>query len=60
MKKVIPLILIAAIISSSCSHKYYTSTFFTQQTANHKLIAVLPSEIIFTGKQPKDITPEQI
>ncbi len=60
MKKIIPLILIGAIISPSCSHKYYTSTFFKQQTANHKLIAVLPSEIIFTGKQPKDITPEQI
>lgn len=48
------------IASSSCSHKYYTTTFFDQQTANHKLIAVLPSEIIFTGKQPKDLTAEQI
>lgn len=60
MKKIIPVLFIAVIIFSSCSHKYYTSTFFDQQTRNHKLIAVLPSEIIFTGKQPKDITPEQI
>lgn len=61
MKKIIPVFLFATvIISASCSHKYYTTTFFDQQTANHKLIAVLPSEIIFTGKQPKDLTAEQI
>ncbi len=61
MKKIIPVFLFAAIIvSSSCSHRYYTATFFEQQTVNHRLIAVLPSEIIFTGKQPKDLTAEQI
>ena len=61
MKKTIPaLLLIAVIISASCSRKYYTSSFFDQQTANHKVIAVLPSEIVFTGKQPKDLTTEQI
>lgn len=61
MKKIIPaLLLIVFIISASCSHKYYTSTFFDQQTVNHKIIAVLPSEIVFTGKQPKDLTAEQI
>jgi hypothetical protein len=60
MKKFIPVLLFASIIISSCSHKYYTATFFEQQTANHRLIAVLPSEIIFTGKQPKDLTAEQI
>lgn len=61
MKKTIPLILLSiVIVSSSCSHKYYTANFFDQQTANHKLIAVLPSEIIFTGKQPKDLTEDQI
>lgn len=61
MKKIIPVFLFAAIIvSSSCNHRYYTATFFEQQTATHRLIAILPSEIIFTGKQPKDLTPEQI
>jgi hypothetical protein len=61
MKKIIPaLLLIVFIISISCSHKYYTPTFFDQQTANHKIIAVLPSEIVFTGKQPKDLAAEQI
>ena len=61
MKKIIPVFLLAAIIfSASCSRKYYTTSFFDQQTANHKIIAVLPSEIVFTGKQPKDLTAEQI
>jgi hypothetical protein len=27
---------------------------------HHKLIAVLPAEMIFTGVQPKDLTPEDI
>lgn len=61
MKKAIPFILVIVLaISTSCSHKYYTNSFFEQQTANHKVIAVLPSEIVFTGKQPKELTPEQI
>jgi len=60
MKKTIPVLLIALILSVSCHRKYYTNSFFEQQTANHKVIAVLPSEIVFTGKQPKELTPEQI
>jgi hypothetical protein len=43
----------------SCSHKYYTS-FFDQQTSNHKVVAVLPAEMIFTGKQPDKLTPDDI
>jgi hypothetical protein len=43
----------------SCSHKYYVSAF-DQQTANHKIVAVLPAEMIFTGKQPDNLTPEDI
>jgi hypothetical protein len=60
MKKIIPILLFIVVLSYSCSHKYYTSTWFDQQTANHKVIAVLPSEIVFTGKQPKDVPEEQI
>ena len=61
MKKNLFFILSAfLIITASCSRKYYIPSFFDQQTANHKIIAVLPSEIVFTGKQPKDVSPEQI
>ena len=61
MKKTVPIFLfVAFIFSSSCSRKHYSNSFFDQQTAGHKLIAVLPSEIVFTGKQPKELTAEQI
>lgn len=61
MKKTIPfLLLIAIIFSVSCSRKHYTSSFFDQQTAGHKTIAVLPSEIVLTGKKPEQFTEEQI
>jgi len=54
------LILAALIFASSCSHKNYTTSYFDQQTAHHKMIAVLPAEMIFTGTQPKDISVEDI
>lgn len=65
MKKNLPLyvsiILVTAYASfSSCSHKYYTDSLFEQQTAGHRIVAVLPAEMIFTGNQPKDLTPEEI
>ena len=61
MKKSIPFFLFAVlIISASCSRKHYTSSFFDQQTAGHKIIAVLPSEIVLTGKKPEQLTEEQI
>jgi hypothetical protein len=49
----------SVFIFLSCSHKYYTS-YFDQQTANHKIVAVLPAEMIFSGKKPENITPEEI
>lgn len=53
-------ISIFLVITVSCSRKYYTTSYFDQQTAGHTIIAVLPAEIFFTGKQPKNLTPEQI
>jgi hypothetical protein len=50
----------AIVLASSCSHKNYTTSYFDQQTANHRIIAVLPAEMIFTGTQPKDVSPEDI
>ncbi len=55
-----PVILLYMISSTSCGHKNYVSSYFEQQTATHKIIAVLPAEMIFTGKQPKELMPEDI
>src|SRR5262245_22276857 len=43
----------------SCSHKTYVS-YFDHQTANHRIVAVLPAEMIFTGKQPENLTAQDI
>ena len=59
MKKALPLALFPAFIIFACSHKNYVS-YFDQQTAHHKIVAVLPAEMIFTGKQPENLTPEDI
>lgn len=62
MKKSLPFlsILLALVFLAACSHKNYTSSYFEQQTSHHKLIAVLPAEMIFTGVQPKDLSPDDV
>jgi hypothetical protein len=64
MKKYLPLhaaALFALLLFASCaSHKYYTSTYFEQQTARHRIIAILPAEMVYTGTQPKNLSPEDI
>lgn len=61
MKRALPLFFfLFVLIIISCSHKYYTVSYFDQQTANHKIVAVLPAEMIFTGKQPEKLSPEDI
>lgn len=63
MKKYLPCLGIAFLsifFFSGCSRKHYAVSYFDQQTAQHRLIAVLPAEMIFTGIQPKDVNPEDI
>src|SRR5437868_14660125 len=48
------------LIILSCSHKSYTTSYFDQQTLHHKIVAVLPAEMIFTGKQPENLTLQDI
>jgi len=61
MKKALPLFIsILAFTLFSCSHKYYTSSLFDQQTAHHKIVAVLPAEMVFSGRQPENLTNDDI
>jgi hypothetical protein len=63
MKKNLPylsIVFLAIFFFSACSRKHYAVSYFDQQTAGHRLIAVLPAEMIFTGVQPKDVSPEDI
>jgi hypothetical protein len=44
----------------SCSNRYYTANNFSEKTEDHKVVAILPAEVAFTGKQPKNLSPEAI
>ena len=44
----------------SCSNKYYTASNFEEKTEKHKVVAILPAEVTFSGKQPKNLSPEDI
>jgi len=63
MKKITPAFvpfMVLFIICASCSHKYYTSSTFDQQTQKHKLVAIVPAEMILMGNQPKKLNPEDV
>lgn len=63
MKKTLPFLSIAlsfTLLFTACSRKHYAVSYFDQKTAGHRIIAVLPAEMIFTGTQPKDLSAEAI
>jgi hypothetical protein len=61
MKRMFTLLLgfSVILISSSC-HRYYTNDGFADKTRHHKLVAIIPAEMVFTGSQPKNLKPEDI
>lgn len=60
-KKVLLLsIVLVVLLTQFCSRRWRASPIFLEKTGNHRIIAVLPFEMVFTGKQPKKLTPDQI
>lgn len=51
---------ILLVATTSCSHKYYTSANFDEETRDHKKVAILPAEMIFTGNRPQNMTDADI
>ncbi len=47
------------LIASSCS-RHTTSSVVYQKTARHRIVAVLPAEMIYTGTTPKNIKQEDL
>jgi hypothetical protein len=62
MKKHLHFLFTASFILFlfSCSNKYYTAGNFADKTEDHKVVAILPAEVTFSGKQPKNMSPEAI
>ena len=46
--------------ANSCRQKFYTATNFDEKTINHKKVAILPAEMIFTGIRPQNMTDTDI
>ena len=61
MKTFLPLFSFVVLITiSACQRKVYQSAQFEQQTMDHKKLAILPAEMIYTGKMPKDLLQEDL
>lgn len=54
------LLFSIGLLLCACSAQKYTASDFDTITADHEMVAVLPVEMVFTGKQPKDLTEEDI
>ena len=60
MKKNLPIILSSLVITMASCSRHHTPTVQEQKTAGHKMIAVLPAEMIYSGIPPKNITEEDL
>lgn len=62
MKRVLLTFLIPVFLlfTISCGHKYYVASPAEEEMAQHKIVAILPAEMIFTGPQPKEMTEDEI
>jgi hypothetical protein len=54
------LLLLIALLSGSCQPKAYVVEGFEQRTADHVSIAVLPFDIVYTGRRTKQMTDEYL
>jgi hypothetical protein len=43
-----------------CGGRIYTDPVFVEKTMGHRIIAVLPYEMVFTGKKPKKLSVQQV
>lgn len=48
------------LVLASCSRRYYTASNFEEKTEDHKVVAILPAEVIMSGKMPKNLSEEDI
>lgn len=58
MKKIVALLMFTAVLFG-CKN-YYVHQDFGQKTEAHKTIAILPFDVITTGKKPSNLTDEQL
>lgn len=54
------LLLAAIVIMPGCVGRDFTTPAFYEKSQGHRIIAVLPYEMIFKGKKPKKLTVRQV
>jgi hypothetical protein len=59
-QKLLPVALLSTLIATACTSVSYQSPRFADRASRHQTIAVLPFEMIFTGKAPEGLDAEQI
>lgn len=59
LKSKIFLIVFVGILLGGCK-SYYIVSDFDERTTHHKSIAILPVEMVFTGKMPDNLTDEDL
>jgi hypothetical protein len=55
----VPVISIILLVFQSCRPNYFIAKDFNVRTQSHQMIAILPVEVIMTGKKPKNLTEEK-
>lgn len=53
-------VVLVALLMQFCGARVYTNPVFTHKTEGHREIAIVPFQMVFTGKQPKKLTPQQV
>ena len=54
------IVLALVAVTVGCSTVNYQSPQLAERASHHQVIAVLPFEMVLTGKPPKDLDPHQI
>jgi hypothetical protein len=55
-----PVVPAALVLAAACSTSNYESPQFAERAEHHRIIAVLPFEMVLAGDPPKNLTAQQI
>ena len=59
-QRLLSMALLTTLIATACTSVSYQSPRFADRASGHQTIAVLPFEMVFTGKAPAGLDAEQI
>lgn len=57
---ILSAVMLLVLAMQFCGGRIYTDPIFIEKTMGHRIIAILPFEMVFTGKKPKNLSVQQI